>query len=141
MGMARAVGARRSHLVQMFVFEGTAYALVSAAVGVLVGLAISALITVIVNRVIGGVDEDFQFTWHVLARSAIVSYCLGMVITFATIAVSAYQVSRMNIVAAVRGLPTPITVSTTGRRDILVAPWLAFVRPFRFARRECFLPW
>ena len=27
MGMARAVGAKRSHLIQMFVFEGTAYAL------------------------------------------------------------------------------------------------------------------
>ena len=44
----------------------------------------------------------------------------------------------MNIVAAVRGLPTPITVSTTGWRDILVAPWLAFIRPFRFAGRSAF---
>jgi putative ABC transport system permease protein len=32
MGMARAVGTRRRHLVQMFVFEGTAYDLVAAAV-------------------------------------------------------------------------------------------------------------
>ena len=33
MGMARAVGAKRSHLVQMFVFEGTTYDLMAAAVG------------------------------------------------------------------------------------------------------------
>ena len=33
MGMVRAVGAKRRQLVQMFVFEGTAYALVSSAIG------------------------------------------------------------------------------------------------------------
>ena len=51
MGMARAVGARRAHLIQMFVFEGTAYSLVSAAIGVGIGLGISSLIVVIANRI------------------------------------------------------------------------------------------
>ena len=54
MGMARAVGAKRRHLVQMFVFEGTAYALVSGAVGVFLGLGASALIVVIANRIFAG---------------------------------------------------------------------------------------
>ena len=44
MGMARAIGAKRSHLVQMFIFEGTAYNLVSAALGVTVGLGVGYLI-------------------------------------------------------------------------------------------------
>ena len=135
MGMARAVGAKRIHLVQMFVFEGTAYSLVSAAVGVLLGVLISGLITLIVNQIISGVDEDFSFTWHVEPRSAVVAYCLGMVITFATVAFSSYRVSRLNIVAAVRGLPTPITVSTVGWREILVAPLRVLVLPFAYAGR------
>lgn len=105
MGMARAVGAKRRHLVQMFIFEGTAYALVSGAVGVLVGLGVSALIVVVVNQIIEPFEENFRFTHHFKARSAIVAYCLGMVITFATVAFSAYRVSRMNIVVAIRGLP------------------------------------
>ena len=105
MGMARAVGAKRQHLVQMFVFEGTAYAVVSAAVGVLVGLGVGALIVVVVNQIIEPFEEDFKFTYHFEARSAIVAYCLGMVITLATVAFSAYRVSRMNIVVAIRGLP------------------------------------
>ena len=52
MGMARAVGAKRWHLVQMFTFEGTAYSLVSAAVGVVLGLAVSSGLVVIINRLV-----------------------------------------------------------------------------------------
>ena len=141
MGMARALGAKRRHLIQMFVFEGTAYSLVSAAVGVLLGLALSALIVVIANRIFagggggGGEPEDFQMTQHFEVRSVIVAYCLGMVITFATVAVSAYRVSRLNIVAAVRGLPTPVTVSVIAWRDLLASPWLALLVPFRYVGR------
>ena len=112
MGMARAVGAKRSHLVQMFVFEGTAYALVAAAVGVLLGWALSTLMIVIMNWIIGNFDVDFRLSPLFKARSAIVAYCLGMVITFATVYFSAYRVSRMNIVAAVRGLPEAMLPTT-----------------------------
>ena len=142
MGMARAVGAKRRHLVQMFLFEGTAYSLVSSAIGVLLGLAVSALIVVIANRIFAGASgggngppEDFQMTFHPEVRSIIVAYCLGMIIVFATVTVSAYQVSRLNIVAAVRGLPAPVTVSTTRWRDILATPWRVFLRPFLLGRQ------
>ena len=122
LGMARAVGARRWHLVQMFVFEGTAYSLVSGVVGVGLGLLASALIVGIINQIFagGGDTDDFQLTRHFELRSAIVAYCLGMVITFITVAISAYRVSRMNIVAAVRDLPTPQETNTASARQQLV---------------------
>ncbi len=135
MGMARAVGAKRHHLVQMFVFEGTAYAIVAAAVGVLIGLAVSALITSSVNQIISGFDDDFRFTWHIEARSAIISYCLGMFITLVTISVSSYRVSQMNIVQAVRGLPEVTTVSSVSWREVVLAPMRAIALPFRLAGR------
>ncbi len=131
MGMARAVGAKRRHLVQMFVFEGTAYAVVSAAVGVFIGLAISAVIVLIVNQIIGTFEEDFTFTRHFEVRSAVVAYCLGMVITLATIAVSAFRVSRMNIVSAIRDLPAPEGRTRTPWSQVLFAPLVAAVRPVR----------
>ena len=110
MGMARAIGAKRSHLVQMFIFEGTAYSLVSAAIGVGLGLGAATLIVAIANLIFtgtgaGGPPDDFQMSIHFTARSIIVAYCLGMVITFATVSVSAYRISQMNIIAAIRGLP------------------------------------
>ena len=78
----------------------------SAAVGVVVGLAITTGMIVIINRLIAGFDEDsLQMSIHFEPRTVIVSYCVGMIITFATVAVSSYRVSRLNIVTAVRGLP------------------------------------
>ncbi len=144
MGMARAVGAKRSHLVRMFLFEGTAYALVSAAVGVVLGLAISALIVEAVNRLIASFDAEFELTRHFQVRSIIIAYCLGMVITFATVAFSSYRVSRLNIVVAIRGLPeamavpieSPFTVRLMYLPRAVLRPFIFVVRGVRFLRRK-----
>ena len=108
MGMARAIGAKRRHLVMMFAFEGTAYAVVSAAIGVVLGLGVSMLMVTVMNQIFSGLDETFTLAIHFEPRSVVVAYCLGMTITFATVAVSAYRVSRLNIVVAIRGLPESI---------------------------------
>ena len=133
MGMARAVGAKRRHLVQMFIFEGTAYSLVSGAVGVVVGLGASAVIVFMVNRIFqsggSGAPENFTMFAHFEPRSAVVAYCLGMVITMGTVGISASRVSRLNIVAAVRGLPPPVVTSQTPFRVLLLAPLRAFTSP------------
>ena len=41
LGIARAIGTRRGHLVQMFLFEGVAYDLIAAAVGALLGVGVA----------------------------------------------------------------------------------------------------
>ena len=52
LGIARAVGTRREHVVQMFVFEGLAYDLGAAAVGAALGVAVSfAMVSVHGGRV------------------------------------------------------------------------------------------
>ena len=134
MGMARAVGAKQRHLVQMFIFEGTAYSLISGAVGVAMGLGASSIIVFMVNRIFqsggSGAPENFTLFAHFEPRSAVVAYCLGMVITLGTVGISAYRVSRLNIVAAVRGLPPPVSQSITPYRVRLLAPIWAVVRPF-----------
>ncbi|MCZ6788587.1 MAG: FtsX-like permease family protein, partial [Chloroflexi bacterium] len=146
MGMTRAVGAKRSHLVKMFLFEGTAYALVSAAVGVVLGLLVSALIVLVINRIIATFDADFRIVTHFTVRSAIVAYCLGMVITFGTILFSAYRVSRLNIVMAIRGLPEtllpseepPFRTRLNYLRKAQFRPVLFLIRGVRFAVRRRF---
>ena len=148
MGMARAVGAKRGHMVQMFLHEGTAYALIAAAVGVVIGLGVSVLIVSIANRILSGLEVvDFEMVIHFEPRSAIVAYCLGMAITFGTVIFSAYRVSRLNIVMAIRDLPQalmpaeapPFRERLTGLLRALARPFIFLVRAFKDLLKRRFM--
>jgi putative ABC transport system permease protein len=103
MGMARAVGAQRGNLVQSFVSEGMAYSLIAGAIGAALGVA--AALALVVGFLKYSVGEEFGFiTAHVTMQSLIVSYCLGVVITFLTVVIASMKVSSVNIVAAIRGI-------------------------------------
>jgi len=106
MGMARAVGSKRSQLVQAFLSEGMAYnlgaALVGAGLGVLVAIAIARVMASLFAQM------DINISPYVTPRSLIISYCLGVVVTFITVVISSWRVSRLNIVRAIRDIPEPI---------------------------------
>jgi putative ABC transport system permease protein len=132
MGMARAVGTRRRHLVQMFVFEGTAYDLVAAAVGALLGAAVGLVAVGFLTRGFEAVPGigNFRLTHHLEPRSVIVAYCLGVLLTFVTVAISSWRVSRLNIVSAIRDLPRPPSPDE-GLRALFAQPWRHLVDAFR----------
>jgi putative ABC transport system permease protein len=102
MGIARAVGAERLHLVQSFLAEGMFYDLVAGIVGVVLGVAFGFAVIVGGSRLAFG-DELSFVRPHVTARTLVVSFCLGFVLTFITVVASSIYVSRLNIVAAIRG--------------------------------------
>jgi putative ABC transport system permease protein len=128
MGMVRAVGAQRRHLVEMFVFEGTAYDLAAAAVGVALGVATGLVIAVTLGQAFAGTGIDIRPYLNV--RSLIVSYSLGMLVTFATVLFSANRVSHLNIVSAIRDLPEPPRPPSY-LRDRLLAPFRVVADGFR----------
>jgi putative ABC transport system permease protein len=103
MGMARAIGTQRGHLTQMFAFEGMAYDLAAAALGAILGIAVGFAMVGLISGALG--SFGFSLTPHIEVRSVIVAYCLGMIVTFLTVAISAVRVSRLNIVAAIRDIP------------------------------------
>ncbi len=102
MGIARAVGAARIHLVQTFMAEGMVYDVLAGAVGAALGVGAAYLILVVALGLVMG-DQFPGVSFFVAPRSLIVSYCLGVVITFITVSISAVRISVLNIVAAVRG--------------------------------------
>jgi putative ABC transport system permease protein len=128
MGMTRAIGAQRGHLVQMFVYEGTAYDLAAAAVGVTLGLLIGLLIAYTMGQAFAATELEIRP--NVTLTSLVVSYALGMLVTFATVLFSANRVSRLNIVAAIRDLPEPPTPPVP-MRDRLLSPFTKLVDGFR----------
>jgi putative ABC transport system permease protein len=128
MGMARAVGAQRGHLVEMFVFEGTAYDLMAAAVGVALGVLMGLVIAATLGRAFAGSGLTIQP--YVSVTSLLVSYSLGMLVTFITVLISANRVSHLNIVSAIRDLPEPPRPPRY-LRDRFLAPFKIILDGFR----------
>ncbi|HEX2681623.1 MAG TPA: FtsX-like permease family protein, partial [Candidatus Dormibacteraeota bacterium] len=104
MGMSRAVGLKRRHLTQMFLFEGMAYTLGATVIGVALGVVVGFLMIGVLSTIFSGFYPGFTLTYHVEWTSLVIAACLGILLTFAVVAVSAYRVSRLNIVAAIRDL-------------------------------------
>ncbi len=125
LGIARAVGTRRSHLVQMFVFEGVAYDLIAAAVGALVGIVIAYGMVAVMGSTFA-TTSDLQVGFAVKPASIVIAYAIGVLLTFAVVAFSAWRVSRMNIVTAIRDLPEPPVDKARKRRSALAAAGIVF---------------
>jgi hypothetical protein len=139
MGIIRAVGTKRRHLVQMFVYEGIVYSIGAALLGTILGLVASIALVGIMSGLVAE-DDNFSFSYNVTLQSIVVAFSLGLVLTALTVAVSAYRVSKLNIVVAIRGLGQEFVqdeVSSAGRRLKTAERWLG--GPLTFAvdtRRE-----
>src|SRR5215471_18721892 len=103
MGMARAIGVLRRHLVLMYVFEGTVYDLISSFVGLLIGLGIGTALFLFLGPILA--RFNFPLKLVIQPRSMVMAYCLGVIFTFCSVGVSAWVVSRMTVVDAMRNLP------------------------------------
>ena len=112
MGIIRAIGTKRRFLVQMFTYEGIVYSIGAAAVGTVLGILASlALVQIMIGAI--GSEDDFTFTYAVTLQSIVVAFSAGLFITALTVAFSAYRVSKLNIVVAIRGLGQEFVVDET----------------------------
>jgi putative ABC transport system permease protein len=126
LGIARAIGTRRGHLVQTFTFEGVAYDLVAALVGALFGALVAFLMVFVMAQAFdAAAGEELSIEFAVTPRSLVIAYALGVLLTLAVVAVSAWRVSTMTISAAIRNLPEPAAPHRR-RRLALAVVGLAF---------------
>ena len=112
LGIARAVGMRRIHLVQMFVTEGLVYDLAAALIGLGLGLLVSYGMIGFLSGLLSNISQrvassslPFTFHWHAAPTSLVIAYCLGVFLTFVVVTIASWNVSRLNIIAAIRNLP------------------------------------
>jgi putative ABC transport system permease protein len=117
LGIARAIGTRRGHLVELFLFEGAAYDVLAALVGAALGAAVAFGMVAVMAKAFGteGIDVRFDVT----AGSLVIAYAIGVLLTLAVVALSAWRVSRMTVASAIRNLPEPI--QPRRRRRVAVA--------------------
>ena len=103
MGISRAIGMQRRHLVEQFTFEGALYDVGAALVGALLGLSVSYGMVTVMTSALG--TSGIKIEHYVQGSSIVVAYTLGVLLTLVVVLASASRVSRLNIVAAIRDLP------------------------------------
>jgi putative ABC transport system permease protein len=109
LGMLRAAGLKRSHLVAAFSLEGAVYALAAAVVGVGLGVGLGRGVAYVAARIFSTWSADgsgLAVTFAVTPTSIVNGAALGLIIALATIAATSVRISRFNIIAAIRDLPS-----------------------------------
>ena len=134
MGISRAIGMKRGQLVQMFTFEGFVYAACGSLVGVVLGLLTSMAVVQVFVGIVQPDTDGFSIHYSVGKYSLIAAFSLGLLLTAITVAISAYRVSKLNIVVAIRGLAQEFADSGKPTyRKMLKDLALAFISPARYA--------
>jgi putative ABC transport system permease protein len=136
LGIARAVGMRRGHLMRMFAFQGALYALLASALGSVAG--VGWLMVRVIGKAFAG--SDFTISFATNPQNVVIAFCLGMVLTFAVVLISSWRVSRLNVVRAIRDIPEPDNKGRSVRGILLAIATRSSVpassgRPFRWSKR------
>ncbi len=128
MGLMRAVGTQRRHLVQVFAIEGLFYDLMASVIGLGVGVLLSYGIVEVITRAFATFTgtETTVVEFYVAPVSLVISFCLGLLITAVVVTGASWRVSRLSIVAAIRDLPQETTNRRNGR---LARLWRVVVGP------------
>ena len=75
LGIARAIGTRRSHLVKMYLFEGLAYDLVAALFGTVLGVAVAYAMVLAMAAALGALGIELSYA--VSFQSIVLAYAVG----------------------------------------------------------------
>ena len=119
MGMSRALGMQRRHLVRLFIAEGAIYGLGSAVVGALMGIGLGVVLVIFTAGIFSAdPTEEFTLTPHVELQSVLMSFLIGSLVTFVTVIFASVRVSRLNIVRAIRDIPEP-QLARAGRMTLI----------------------
>ena len=120
MGIGRVVGLKRRDLVWMYLYEGTAYALIASGLGLALGIGIGAGIVGALNLLLDNYGFSIQFVLH--GRAAAISYTLGLLATWITVVLACWWATRLTITSAIRDLPEPPDLPP-GPLRALLQPW------------------
>jgi putative ABC transport system permease protein len=109
LGMLRAVGLKRNHLMRSFGLEGAAYSLAAALCGGLVGIGVGAAIVAVTRRIVdtGPEQEQLNFVFAVQPSSLVVGVTIGLTISLVTVWATSTRIARLNVIRAIRDLPEP----------------------------------
>jgi ABC-type antimicrobial peptide transport system permease subunit len=120
LGMSRAIGLQRRHLVLMMLIEGCGYGCAAVLIGLPAGTGLVALELAALSHfpidIFGQLHgSPMPLHLHVSPRTFVDAACASLLATAAVVLIVAHRLSRTNIVAAIRNLET----SPAGRRRLV----------------------
>ena len=106
LGMGRAIGLQRSHLVQVLLIEGCGYAVIAASLGLFLGGGAVALELMVLSQIPAAGVLSSHITLHLAVswQSLLSSWCGSVLVIMLVVFITATWISRTNIVAAIRDL-------------------------------------
>lgn len=115
MGTLRAIALTRSQLIKTFLYEGFVYSIVSSLIGVVVGIGVGYLLLNFIDNLAQSAAQNtsFKIIFDSTPTSWLISFCIGMLITFGTSYIASRRISKINIVSAIRNLPDEKNIKTT----------------------------
>jgi putative ABC transport system permease protein len=124
LGMLRAVGMRRADLVRVFVIEGAAYSLLAGVLGAILGIGVGWGIVKVAAPIFGTGDFALDLAFDATPASIVGGFCIGLVISMATVTITSARISRINIIRAIRDLPEP-ALKKARRRTLILGTLVA----------------
>ena len=108
LGLARAIGMKRRHLVLLLLFEGMVAAFFAAALGSIAGVGIGAILISVLNAAFSGQSlAGTSLALHYDFLDLLTAFLIGALVAFFTITLSSLRISRLNVVGAIHNIEQP----------------------------------
>jgi putative ABC transport system permease protein len=107
LGMMRAVGLKRNHLLRLFGLEGGLYSLAAAVLGALVGIGVGQAVLAATRSILAH-EEGMTFVFAAEPASVLTGALIGLAISLATVWATSIRIARLNVIRAIRDLPEPV---------------------------------
>ena len=109
LGMARAIGMKRSALVGAFATEGFLYALTASLLGTLAGVGLGRALVALSQRAFSSEHNQLDLYFTVKAGSLAQAFVMSFAVAVLAIVIMSVRVSRLNIIRAIRDIAEPPT--------------------------------
>jgi putative ABC transport system permease protein len=125
LGLLRAVGLKRNHLLRVFTLEGAMYSAAACVAGGVVGIGVGWAIVQVTKSILGADDADLTFVFTADPSSLVTGVLIGFVIALVTVWLTSIRIARQNVIRALRELPNPSRDRLTLGRGVLSVSGIA----------------
>src|SRR5258708_6546264 len=110
LGMSRAIGLQRRHLVQALLIEGCSYAVIASSLGLLLGIGAVVLELAVLSQVpaAGVLSSHIALHVGISWQGLLNAWCINVLAMLVVVFIASVWISRTNIVAAIRDLDDPL---------------------------------